>query len=169
MQAADLEQLASLRVAVGYLGEKHQAGWWPSSFFATGSTAFLSPIFARTSLVAQYQGVTGAASKVHDERIGVGQVYHLFRLPEDFEQAVHRILHKPEVAERVKQLVTCREAALQFLRSDNEAAIDKAIGPTRVAGVADMREPRAWNIVAATYADGFERQAEIYPYFTDWK
>lgn len=169
MQAADSEQLASLRVVVGYLGEKGQAGWWSSSFFAAGSTAFLSPIFARTQLVAQHQGVAGAASKVHDQRIGVGHVYHLFRLPEDLEQAMHQILHQSDVAERVKQLVTSREVALQFLRSGNVPPIDGAIGPTRVAGAAGLRQPDAWKAVAATYADGFEQQREIYPYFADRK
>lgn len=80
MQAADFEQIAAIRAAVGYLGEKDQAGWWSSSFFASTGSAFLSPIFPRTQVVAQCQGVSGAASKIHDERIGVGNVYHLFRL-----------------------------------------------------------------------------------------
>lgn len=65
---------------------------------------------------------------MHDERIGVGQVYHLFRLPEDFEQAVHRILHRLEIARQVQQLVTSRKAALQFLRSGNGVAVNNAIG-----------------------------------------
>jgi hypothetical protein len=45
MQAEEIEQIAGIRVAVGFLGEKEQAGWWPSSFFATASAAFLGPLF----------------------------------------------------------------------------------------------------------------------------
>ncbi|GEM_PF-487447 len=169
MQPADFEQIAAIRAAVGYLGEKDQAGWWSSSFFAATGWAFLSPVFARTQVVAQCQGVSGAASKIHDERIGVGNVYHLFRLPEDIEQAIHRILHQADVAQRIKQYAASPEAAVQLLSGGGAAPIDGAVGPTRVAEVAGLRELQTWRLVAATYADGFQRHTEIYPYFSDRK
>lgn len=169
MNDVELEQLATIRTAVGFLGERDRAAWWPSSFFAVGSGTFLSPIFARTQLVAQCLGVTAAASKVHDERIGVGQVYHLFRLPEDLEQGIHRIMRQTEIAERIAQCVASDEAAKQFLRNSEYAAHAGAIGPTRIANVAGLREAQTWGIVAATYADGFEKGTELYPYFTDRK
>lgn len=169
METSDHEYVATLRAAVGLLGEKGQAGWWPSAFFAPGSNAFLSPVFPRTELIAQCSGVTGAAAKVHDERIGVGQVYHLFRLPEDLEQAIHRIMHESDVAKRIKQHLGTGDAALQFLRGSGGTGSEKAIGPTRVAGITSLREPLVWHDVAATYADGFESRTEIYPYFTDRK
>jgi ATP-dependent Lon protease len=81
MESKQLEHMAAMRAVVGFLGEKGQAAWWPSSFFAPGSTAFLSLVFPRTQFVAQCLGVTAAASKVHDERIGVGQVYHPVQEP----------------------------------------------------------------------------------------
>ena len=121
MQTADFEQLAAIRAAVGYLGEKDQAGWWPSSFFVTGAAAFLSPLFPRTQFLAQCRGVTAAASRKHDERIGVGQVYHLFRLPEDIEQGIHRILHDEDAVARTQEIVVDREHALAFLRKGNRA------------------------------------------------
>jgi len=99
MQPEHLENVAAMRAAVGFLGEKEQAGWWPSSFFGIGSTAFLSPLFPRTHFLAQCQGVTCAASRKHDERIGVGQVYHLFRLPEDIEQGIHHLLHSVDIVD----------------------------------------------------------------------
>src|SRR5687768_11401701 len=116
MQQTDHEYIATLRAVVGFLGEKDQFGWWASSFFAAGSTAFLAPAFPRTQLVAQCMGVVGAASKVHDERIGVGQVYHLFRLPEDLEQAVHRVMHEQDVATGIRRHVANREKSMEFLR-----------------------------------------------------
>ena len=73
--------ISELRVLVSYLGEKGQANWWGSEFFSNTATAFLGPIFNRSLFLAQYQGATAAAAKVHDEAIGVGRIYHLFRLP----------------------------------------------------------------------------------------
>jgi hypothetical protein len=48
MDVTLFETLAKLRAAAGYLGERDQAGWWPSAFLATTSPAFLAPVFART-------------------------------------------------------------------------------------------------------------------------
>ena len=79
--------IAELRVLIGYLGEKNQANWWGSEFFSATATAFLAPIFNRSLFLAQYQGATAAAAKIHDEAIGVGRIYHLFRLPIGLEQA----------------------------------------------------------------------------------
>lgn len=80
--------LAQLRIVVGFLGEKDQAGWWPSGFCASASTAFLLPAFPRTLTPARYEGLCRAAQLVHDEHVGLGDVYHLFRLPEALEQAL---------------------------------------------------------------------------------
>jgi len=79
--------IAELRVLVGYLGEKGQDNWWASDFLSTTAAAFLAPIFNRSLFLAQYQGATAAAAKVHDEAIGVGRIYHLFPLPIGIEQA----------------------------------------------------------------------------------
>jgi hypothetical protein len=59
------KKIAELRVLVGFLGEKGQANWWNSEFFSATATAFLAPIFNRSLFLAQYQGVTAAASKMH--------------------------------------------------------------------------------------------------------
>src|SRR5712691_3071033 len=92
-------QLARLRILVGYLGEHHQYNWWPSAFLAPSSVAFLAPIFSKTAFMAQYQGVKAAAARVHDEHIGLGKVYHLFRLPERLEQALFQSLQDQAVVD----------------------------------------------------------------------
>jgi hypothetical protein len=43
--------------------------------------------------MAQYQGVRAAASRVHDDHIGLGKVYHLLRLPERLEHVLFQRLH----------------------------------------------------------------------------
>jgi hypothetical protein len=69
MKKEDLLNIAKTRIAVGYLGEKDQNNWWPSKFFVKESESFLAPVFAKTSLLARYHGVSEAASIVHDKLI----------------------------------------------------------------------------------------------------
>ena len=138
MHLPEIEKLLSIRAAVAYLGEKEQFDWWSSSFFAKASSAFLAPVFPRTQLLAQCQGVTLAASRVHDERIGVGQVYHLFRLPEDIEQAMHRLLMSKEATEGIAAIVSSKEHALGSLEDFSNSANVETVGPTRVG---DLRGP----------------------------
>jgi hypothetical protein len=107
--------IAELRVLVGYLGEKGQANWWGSEFFSPTAAAFLSPIFNRSLSLAQYQGVTAAATKVHDEAIGVGRIYHLFRLPIGLEQAAAEVFSDASFVDSLKSSLASREAALSRL------------------------------------------------------
>jgi hypothetical protein len=86
MNAKLIHQIIGLRLAVGLLGEQEQSGWWPSRFLGRHAHAFLNPIFGGKTRMAQYHGVIEAACRIHDERIGVGRVFHLFRLPETIEQ-----------------------------------------------------------------------------------
>ena len=109
METDFVGQLVTYRLLVGYLGEKEQYGWWQSSFFTQGAGAFLTPLFPRTQMLAQCNGVTQAAALVHDERIGVGHVYHLFRRPEDLEQSIRHLRETTEgakaIVERVSKVV----------------------------------------------------------------
>ena len=115
MTSEDLETLVSLRAAVGFLGEKGQHDWWTSSFFSTSAATFLAPLFPRTQFLSQTAGVTSAAMRLHDDRIGVGKVFHLFRLPEDLEQSLHRILGDGTVVSRVESSVATMESAMLAL------------------------------------------------------
>lgn len=164
---ADLEPLVTLRTLAGYLGEREHFDWWPSAFFAPGSDAFLAPLFARTRLLARCSGVTQAAALVHDERIGVGHVYHLFRLPEDLEQGIHHLLNDEGVCGRVETLLLNQEAALAALRGMAGPLAAASPGPARVGATSDVHRPDVWSVVAAHYLHAFEHGARVYPYFTD--
>ncbi|MDD2509989.1 MAG: BrxE family protein [Syntrophomonas sp.] len=97
MKRAEKKDLIRLRFIVGYLGEQLKPAWWNSSFFAPGSTMFLAPIFSKTTILAQYHGLQEAASKIHDERIGIGtSVFHLFRLPDVIERELHYFISDSE-------------------------------------------------------------------------
>lgn len=167
MDVAQLEQIARLRIIVGYLGERDHYAWWQSSFFGPGSRAFLQPVFGRTQLVAQCNGVTRAAAVVHDERIGVGHVYHLFRLPEDVEQALHRALHERALGQRLAAACASKDAALDYLANEASAPDGAAVGPVRVGAAGDLRNPASWRVVATQYRRAYLQGIEVYPYFAD--
>jgi hypothetical protein len=163
----DVSQLATLRAAVGYLGEREQYSWWQSSFYAPTSRAFLAPVFGRTQALAQNAGVSRAAALVHDERIGVGRVFHLFRLPEDLEQALHRAVQTPSVGQRITACVAHPDAALAYLRTESRSAAGTGVGPVEIGPAQDLRGWRSWRAVAAQYLGAFEMGGAAFPYFTD--
>lgn len=167
MDKTHIDALATLRAVVGYLGEKDQCGWWQSSFFSPDSHAFLSPIFSRTYFLARCSGVQNAAAAVHDDRIGIGRVYHLFRLPEDVEQRIHAALHEADLTRTIGEAVAGSDKAAEYLRNRSGAAAGSGIGPTCVGDLHDLRLIEHWRYVAAEYLHGIEAGVEIYPYFAD--
>lgn len=167
MAGVTSEMLGAMRVTVGYLGEREQHAWWTSAFFTASSRAFLEPVFPRTMLLAQCTGVAAAAAITHDDRIGIGDVFHLFRLPEDLEQAIHAVLQVPEVAARIAPLATTEGAALAFLRQHAGDPAQHRDGPVRVGGTLDLRRPGAWRQAAALYLGAFEAGAQVFPFFAD--
>jgi hypothetical protein len=168
MDVTQLDHLATLRAVVGYLGEREQHAWWQSSFFSPASQAFLAPVFGRTQILAQLNGVTRAAAIVHDERIGIGQVYHLFRLPEDVEQGIHRVLHSLELCEQIAALVSSKESAMAYLRQEAaDSTAEESVGPIHIGDVHDLRAPSFWLNVIANYDHGFDHGTEVYPYFAE--
>ena len=161
-----VEVIASLRLAVGFLGEQAQTAWWPSAFLGSTSKPFLLPVFPRTTALAQCRGVTHAAARVHDERIGVGSVFHLFRLPEDIEQAVHRLLEQQEPSKRLSLAVNDKESALKSLKAFVTSKQPPGSGPVRVGRVSDLNKPESWRVVAAHYVAGFQALSEVFPFFS---
>ncbi len=158
-----VEKLAKLRIIIGYLGEREQFGWWQSSFFTQGSSAFLAPLFSRTQVLAQCSGVTQAAALIHDERIGVGSVYHLFRLPEDMEQAIHKTLRETILPDAVKN----KEAALNDLRKFASKPDNGSEGPVLLGAKSSLLELSSWQNVCGLYLEAFDRGIKIYPYFAE--
>jgi hypothetical protein len=167
MEATQCETLAIMRAAIGFLGEREQYAWWQSSFFSAQNRAFLAPVFGRTQLLAQTTGVTRAASLVHDERIGVGRVFHLFRLPEDIEQGIHQALQQPAVAQRVVTMVADKAVALRYLLDVARATSAAGVGPTRIGDTSNLRDARTWRTVAAQYAHAFTAGDAVFPFYTD--
>lgn len=160
------ETVTELRVLVGCLGEKGQANWWGSDFFSPTAGAFLAPIFTRSIFLAQYNGVTAAAAKVHDEVIGVGRTIHLFRLPIELEQSCQEVANNPAFAARVQPHLGDRQKALSRLADLASAAHDASPGPVLLGLVGDDITTDL-NRAAGVYAAAFQQQAQSFPYLRE--
>jgi len=163
MRPATLELYARLRLLVGYLGEKAQAGWWPTAFLAPTTLPFLMPVYPRTYRLAQYNGVREAARRLHDEFIGVGNVFHLFRLPEEVEQDLHHLAATAPDAWYTP--LSAWETALADLEA--MAAEEKPLleGPHSVARIELLTLPSGAKTLAGHYLRAFAGGVRTFPYF----
>lgn len=162
-----LQQIARLRIIVGFLGEKGQHNWWESDFFSITAAAFLNPVFNKTVELAQYHGVKEAARRVHDEHIGVGRVFHLFRLPESTEQALFEFIRYSPVMDALIKGTESPEAALSALHdiADSSGALRE--GPVQIGTVADLESSGWLSQVAQCYEVAFNSGSRSFPYLAD--
>ncbi|MEX2488273.1 MAG: BrxE family protein [Pseudomonadales bacterium] len=156
-----------LRLLVGFLGEKSQLNWWGSNFIGSTSEAFLAPVFSRTTMLARYHGVCEAAMLVHDERIGVGANFHLYRLPDSVERAAAKEVASSDSTALMDSVLASREAALTRLRELSQTEAEKAEGPVVVGNYSDLalkdmlHQSARHYLLAAT--DGYE----CFPYMRE--
>ncbi|TEU25823.1 BrxE family protein [Alkanindiges illinoisensis] len=158
--------IAELRILIGYLGEKDQANWWGCEFFSPTATAFLAPIFNRSLFLAQYQGATAAAAKVHDEAIGIGRIYHLFRLPIGLEQASADALNDATFIQAMQARLANRELALTRLAELAEKAESASPGPVSLGQMSqDLKSElqRAMGFYYAALTSGIQ----TFPYIRE--
>jgi hypothetical protein len=158
------EKWLRLRLLVGYLGEKGQFAWWPSAFLDPSAMAFLSPSFPRTQRLAQYHGVIEAARRVHDEFIGVGGVYHLFRLPEELEHALHDAFGTQDPSPWFEGTMS-GEMALGKLLAISGGALGLGEGPKTIGRDEAISDPASIRKIAGAYNAAFLAGHRSYPYF----
>lgn len=162
-QAAPL--IAELRLLVGYLGEQKQLNWWASNFLSPSSTAFLAPIFSHSMLLAQYQGVNEAALRVHDEHIGVGKTYHLFRLPEAYEISASKTLNDPQLSNKFKEKLINKDNALNRLQEIGKDETETNEGPINIGDFDEQVFTDLLQKTAACYHYAFCHGSKTYPYY----
>lgn len=165
LRESRLADYLRLRLIVGYLGESDQFGWWPTSFYQPSSRLFLEPVFAKTSRLAQYHGVKEAARRLHDEHIGIGRVFHLFRLPEEIEQDLHKLLEARLGDDSLLGDLADRETALGALRAFSSDEGVLAEGPVAVGKFGDLLKAKATKEIAQRYLGAFNQGVKTYPYF----
>lgn len=157
------KQISELRLLVGYLGEKSQFNWWSSDFLGASSPAFLTPIFNRTSFLAQYRGVIAAAAKIHDEAIGIGNIFHLFRFPIGLEQSAAETLNDEVFVQSLRDKLLNSELALA--RLDELSKKPGAPSPGAVSvGVMSQELASELQLAAGYYFSAFASGIQTFPF-----
>ena len=160
----ELEDIIRLRIAVGLLGEKDHCNWWPSLWFTSNAVAFLAPIYGARTDLTRYQGVVETARVVHDNRIGVGQAFHLFRLPETLERRLHGAVVRDDAWSETGNISSKSDA--EELLSEFAVPVEINIGPIRVGSAADIDSSIWIKVLAGHYLSAFNSSQQTYPYFT---
>lgn len=164
MQPDSVQDICETRILIGFLGEKQQTSWWGSSFLASSSKVFLGPIYPNSIDVAQYSGVCQAASIVHDEHIGIGKHYHLYRLPDAVERGLFKYIQAHQLLDNISCFLTNRDTAIKRLKELGDTAVEKSEGPVPVGQYADDKLDSLIQISRSHYIKAFEREYRTFPY-----
>lgn len=157
------KKLAHIRAVVGFLGEKSQYGWWDTNFLSDSGQEFLKVIFPRSAVSAGCNAAAEAAKRLHDERIGRGGVYHLFRLPLSIEEAIHQqILTEPD---DVCFLINSEITALDFLKRLSSSLKDASVGPIQVGSEKQILTSKSIEKISSHYFYAFQSSTMCFPYF----
>lgn len=156
--------LAELRLLVGYLGENANSKWWGSNFFSSSSDAFLDPVFPRTRMLARYHGVCEAAMLVHDEHIGVGSTYHLYRMPDSVERMSSNALIDAHFQQRLSDTLASTEAAEMRLSELAATDLDKVEGPVALGNYDSANLNWQLQQAASHYSRAFKASYKCYPF-----
>ena len=168
MTAIDAQRLLALRLVVGFLGEREQAGWWPSDFLGRNSVAFLAPVFGSKSQLARYHGAIEAACIVHDDHIGLGRVNHLFRLPEPLEHSMYELMQQDESLPQIAPHLASRENACEWLSIIGSKEVAIRSGPVRIsASLTNRADFSDIPLLASHYHVAFNSDQQCFPYFVE--
>lgn len=157
------ELIAELKLLIGYLGERNQFNWWESNFFGQSSSAFLAPTFPRTTLLAQYHGVCEAALIVHDESVGIGHNFHLFRLPVSLERYIAKSIQEIGNGNALSTALKTKENALQRL-AELADSNDAQSGPVHVGAFEELKLEQLIRSIAGIYLSAFEQNKKCFPF-----
>lgn len=158
-------KLITLRSLVGFLGEKSQFNWWDMNFLSSTGLQFLAINFPRSAFSAGCNSVSEAARRLHDERIGKGGVYHLFRFPTSIEESIHKQLLNIDSNELIPYLKD-KETALNKLKSFISSSVNAPDGPVQIGTGKNMFSDFAIEELAKHYHNAFSDGKKCFPYFT---
>ena len=158
-----MRRIIEIRYLVGFLGEKSQHNWWPTSFYEGSSIRFLEPVFSRTATLAQYHGAVEAARRFHDENLSVGS-FHIFRLPEEIEQDLHEMVQSHPMEVFDPGLIVDQESALNALSKVGEVRADEAVGPLLVGKIDELRASDLLDKIGSIYQTALSSDTHAFPY-----
>ncbi|MGE0682729.1 MAG: BrxE family protein [Candidatus Binatia bacterium] len=163
-----IDQLALLRLLVGYLGQRKQSGWWDCDFLGPLGFRFLETIFARTARAAAVQSTSEAACTVHDRALGRVGNYHLFRLPPGLEDRLQQAIEKLDWNESTK-LIESPDMAMETLQRLADAMVKAPEGPVQVGVERRILTSTSIHELAAHYHSAFREGIRCFPYFAPEK
>jgi hypothetical protein len=163
-----IDKITLLRLAVGYLGQHKQSGWWDCNFLDATGIRFLETTFPRTAWAAALRSTTEAACIVHDQALGRIGSFHLFRLPPALEDQIEHAIDQIDWSSYCKQIKT-GDAAMDVLRQMADAVIKAPIGPVQVGMANKILTSTAIRELAAHYYAAFKDGIRCYPYFAPEK
>ena len=156
--------LSNLRILVLTLGEAPHAGWWNSQFLSSIGLSYLAHSYPRTNFAAAVSSATWAARAVHDNAIGLGAVFHLFRLPRQPEREIELALtvRGAELAAMYQPALGSRDGLLAQLEDlAAGVAAETSVGPLRLTG----QGVALVSSMAAAYLQAFTNNQQVFPYF----
>lgn len=156
--------LCDLRLAVGILGQRGLGDWWDTDFLTPTGRQLLEYNFPRHPLLAGFSATCEAAQRLHDDRIGRRNTYHLFRLPAEREMEIHRIA-AADGGQRLRTIDPTREAAMAVLERLAAESVDAPEGPVQVGDFRDVNRTRGVEEMAKHYLSALRRGTVSLPYF----
>ena len=159
-----IQQFVSLRLVVGFLGEKKQQGWWDCSFLNSVGVRFLSETFPRTARAAAIRSTTEAARLSHDAAIGKLGTFHLFRLPTELEDRIEAELDALDLSGQ-QLSISSMEEALDQLKKFVKDPLSAPKGPVQVGVEKKILTANSVVELAAHYHSAFSGRFVCFPYF----
>jgi hypothetical protein len=130
----------------------------------------MTRVFPRTAASAALSSISIAAREEHDKRIGLGERYHLFRLPANLERGIALRMSEEAFVTQTATLVSKGTAGLiSELTTLTHGRKETAEGPVKVGSTISVAKPLAVEILAAHYQHSFETSRRAFPYFGDLK
>jgi len=160
------EKIIGVRLLVGFLGEAEQLNWWSSCFLSSSSDQILGHVFKKTTLLAKYNGVCEAARRIHDEKIGMGDIAHLFRLPELLEIQLKQTLKDTADQKILIDPIVSVEAATEALATFSKTNGEAVDGPIKIDQEAPITASDWLLIAVGHYVSAFAAKTKCYPYFS---
>lgn len=167
MEKSKYKNMVNLRYCVAFLGECDYSAWWDSGFLSPTGLRYAEINFPRSALSAAGVSASEAARRLHDDRIGRGGVFHLFRLPPAIEEAVHHTMLRGDPMP-IKGMIADRQSALDALKEiAGGKKMNEVEGPVQVGNVSDLLTAEAASAMAGYYWNGFLHQRKVFPYFLE--
>jgi hypothetical protein len=167
-----LKTIVQLRISVAALGEKNGAAWWDCSFLEEASIRYLSYAFPRAPELAALEGAFEAARRVHDTRIGVQGVNHLFRLPYEIELRLVDTMKMeiPDLCSYMKNANADPSKYMSSLSGIASVAEPGYEGPLKIGSSAEeMLTEATLKRMAAIYLGAFNSRKKSFPYIQSQK